>query len=188
LKKLPLWLQQVDMESNGKYVTAKGKFVETATGPIVFGYPGTDAQHSYFQLMHQGTDMIPADFIGLLKPSHNLDAQHNMLMANMLAQAEALMLGQENAEDPARYFPGNRPTNTLLLEELTPQTLGFLMAVYEHKIFVQGMVWEINSFDQFGVELGKVLADRILSEVAAGAAGAHDASTTELFARCFKNS
>lgn len=188
LKKLPLWLQQVDMESNGKYVTAAGQFVETATGPIVFGYPGTDAQHSYFQLMHQGTDMIPADFIGILKPGHNLAAQHDMLMANMIAQAEALMLGQDSPDDPARHFPGNRPTNTLLLEELTPQSLGFLMAVYEHKIFVQGMVWEINSFDQFGVELGKVLADRILSEAAAGAAGAHDGSTTELFARCFKNS
>ncbi|TNE31653.1 MAG: glucose-6-phosphate isomerase [Alphaproteobacteria bacterium] len=188
LKKLPLWLQQVDMESNGKYVTAAGKIVDTATGPIVFGYPGTDAQHSYFQLMHQGTDMIPADFIGILKPAHTVRAQHDMLMANMLAQAEALMLGQESPNDPARYFPGNRPTNTMLLEKLTPYTLGLLMAVYEHKIFVQGMVWEINSFDQFGVELGKVLADRILGEVAADAAGAHDSSTMELFARCFKKS
>jgi len=188
LKKMPLWLQQVDMESNGKYVTAAGKYVTTATGPIVFGYPGTDAQHSYFQLMHQGTDMIPADFIGILKPAHSVRAQHDMLMANMLAQAEALMLGQESPKDPARYFPGNRPTNTLLLEELTPYTLGLLMAVYEHKIFVQGMVWEINSFDQFGVELGKVLADRILGEATSGETGVHDSSTAELFARCFKKS
>ena len=188
LKKFPLWLQQVDMESNGKYVDIHGKTCKNATGPIVFGYPGTDAQHSYFQLMHQGTDMIPADFIGAVKSDHTVDSQHRMLLANMLAQAEALMTGQDSPDEPARFFPGNRPTNTLLVDALTPYTLGWLMAVYEHKIFVQGMIWEINSFDQFGVELGKVLADKILAEAEKGKAGKHDNSTTELFARCFKTS
>lgn len=177
LRRFPAWLQQVDMESNGKSVTRDGTPVTCPTGPLAFGEPGSDAQHSFFQLLHQGTDIIPLDFIGVKKGSDDL--HHTRLMANYLAQMEALMTGLQHA-DPARSFAGNRPTTALLLDELTPQSLGSLMALYEHKIFVQGLIWNINSFDQFGVELGKVLAKKIEAELLAGKPGVHDGSTSGL--------
>ena len=181
LRRFPAWLQQVDMESNGKSVTSNGQVVAGSTGPLVFGEPGTDAQHSFFQLIHQGTDIIPLDFIGVRTPSdgNKGDLHHTRLMANYLAQMEALMTGMPHAE-AARAFAGNRPTTALLLDELTPRTLGSLMAMYEHKIFVQGLIWGINSFDQFGVELGKVLARKIEQELLHGEIGAHDGSTAGL--------
>ena len=177
LRRFPAWLQQVDMESNGKSITKDGKPITCSTGPLVFGEPGSDAQHSFFQLLHQGTDIIPLDFIGIKKGTNDL--HHTRLMANYLAQMEALMTGLEHA-DPARAFAGNRPTTALLLDELTPRSLGSLMALYEHKIFVQGLIWNINSFDQFGVELGKVLAKKIEEELLSGKPGAHDGSTAGL--------
>lgn len=180
LRRFPAWLQQVDMESNGKSVTRDGKPASSSTGPLVFGEPGTDAQHSFFQLMHQGTDIVPLDFIGVIKqPGGSADPHHTRLMANYLAQMEALMTGQPHT-DPARAFAGNRPTTAILLDELTPRRLGSLMAMYEHKIFVQGLIWGINSFDQFGVELGKVLARKIEDELISGTAGQHDLSTAGL--------
>lgn len=173
LARLPAFLQQLDMESNGKTAAVK-------TGPIVFGEPGTDAQHSFFQWLHQGTDVVPVDFIAAVKPSHGTKEQQTMLLANMLAQSEALMLGKENKPEPHRHFPGDRPSTTLLLNELTPRTLGTLLAAYEHKVFVQGAIWSINSFDQWGVELGKVMAKTLEAELNAGNPGAHDASTLGL--------
>ena len=183
LARLPAFLQQLDMESNGKRVDRNGKTVHTPTGPMIFGEPGTDAQHSFFQWLHQGTDIVPVDFIAAVKTPYGNRTQQNMLLANFLAQSAALMGGRDNPDEPHRHFPGNRPSTTLLLDELSPQTLGMLLALYEHKVFVQGMLWQINSFDQWGVELGKVLAKNLEPEIAGDAAvGAHDASTKGLIA------
>jgi glucose-6-phosphate isomerase len=163
---LPAWLQQGDMESNGKSVTRKGEAISYKTGPVIFGTPGTDCQHSYMQLVHQGTDLIPCDFITALTPDHPWPDHHKMLLANMVAQADALAAGRTLAEagnDPQRVFTGNRPSTIIALDTLDPWHLGQLLALYEHKIFVQGVIWGINSFDQWGVELGKVLANKIFS-------------------------
>ena len=180
LARLPAFLQQLDMESNGKSVTRGGQKVAVATGPQVFCEPGTDAQHSFFQWLHQGSDIVPVDFIAAVKTNFGHDNQQNMLLANCLAQSEALMAGRENAEEPHRNFTGNRPSTTILLDELTPRTLGMLLALYEHKVFVQGCIWGINSFDQWGVELGKVLAKTLEEEIKSGKPGPHDSSTLGL--------
>ncbi|MBP9603456.1 MAG: glucose-6-phosphate isomerase [Chromatiaceae bacterium] len=199
LKYLPAYLQQADMESNGKGVTRDGLAVEYTTGPVVWGEPGTDGQHAFFQLIHQGTQMIPADFIAAIKSHNPLGDHQTQLMANFFAQTEALMRGrtleearaemltagmapaQVEALAPHRSFPGNRPTNTILVEKLTPRALGALIALYEHRIFVQGIIWGLNSFDQWGVELGKQLAGVILGELERGEVGAdHDGSTAAL--------
>ena len=182
----PAYLQQLEMESNGKQVTRDGKPVDLPTAAVTWGSVGTNGQHAYFQLLHQGTDLIPVDFIIALKPAHPYQDQHKALLANALAQAEALMCG--NASDaalpPHRVFTGNRPSNMLVLPALDPASLGALIALYEHKTFVQGVLWNINSFDQWGVELGKTLAQRILDELTeAAAVTAHDSSTGNLITR-----
>ncbi len=181
----PAWLRQLEMESNGKDVTRDGQPVQTPTCPVVWGSVGTNGQHAYFQLLHQGTDLIPVDFIAALKPMHAHLDQHRMLLANCFAQAEALMNGTIGQQLPLhRSFDGNRPSNMLLLEQLTPATLGALLALYEHKTFVQGILWNINSFDQWGVELGKTLAAQIQSELDdTGTVAIHDSSTAALVAR-----
>ena len=195
LAKLPAYLQQLDMESNGKSVTREGAPVDVQTGPVVWGTPGTNGQHAYYQLIHQGTKLIPCDFIGFAEPGHPLGEHHDQLMANFFAQTEALALGKTAAELRAegvseelvahRTFSGNRPTNTILCPKLTPKVLGQLIAMYEHKVFTQGVIWNVNSFDQWGVELGKVLARRIAPELTTDVAEplAHDASTNELIRR-----
>lgn len=163
---LPQWLQQTDMESNGKDVTRDGQFVDYETGPIVFGAPGTDSQHAFFQLIHQGTSLIPCDFIAPVEAPSSYQDHHRVLLANMVAQAEALKKGRDLAASggmAAKAFKGNRPSSILLMQKLDPLHLGQLLALYEHKIFVQGILWNINSFDQWGVELGKVLAGDILA-------------------------
>ncbi|MGH2734963.1 MAG: glucose-6-phosphate isomerase [Actinomycetota bacterium] len=192
LERFPAYLQQLDMESNGKSVTLAGGPVTYDTGPVVWGQPGTDGQHAYYQLIHQGTRLIPCDFIGFTRPNHDLGEHHDLLMANFFAQPEALAFGRTRAEVEAegvpthhvahRVFEGNRPTNSLLLERLTPFTLGQLIATYEHKVFTQGVIWNIDSFDQWGVELGKVLAQAIAPELQNEAAPdlAHDSSTNAL--------
>jgi glucose-6-phosphate isomerase len=193
LKRFPAYLQQLTMESNGKHVTLDGTPVETQTGPIYWGEPGTNGQHSFYQLIHQGTRLIPADFIGFYKSLNPLGRHHDMLMANVFAQAEALAFGKTADEVraegvpealvPHKVFEGNRPSNTLLAEKLTPHTLGSLIALYEHSVFTQGVIWSIDSFDQWGVELGKVLATTILNQLEAPTAPpptAHDTSTTNL--------
>jgi glucose-6-phosphate isomerase len=195
LSRFSAYLQQLDMESNGKSVDLEGNPVGVNTGPIVWGTPGTNGQHAYYQLIHQGTTIIPADFIGFLRPAHSVGSHHDLLMANLFAQTEALAFGktreQVEAEGipahqvPHRVFQGNRPTNTLLVSALTPHTLGQLVALYEHKVFTQGTIWHINSFDQWGVELGKALANRIMPELQATGDPdlAHDSSTNELIRR-----
>ncbi|RKS75252.1 glucose-6-phosphate isomerase [Motilibacter peucedani] len=195
LDKLADYLQQLDMESNGKSVTLSGQPVDAPTGPIVWGTPGTNGQHAYYQLIHQGTTMVPADFIGIARPAEDVGEHQDLLMANYFAQPEALAFGKTPealreegvAEElvPHRTFEGNRPTNSILLPELTPRTLGQLIATYEHKVFTQGTIWGINSFDQWGVELGKVLAKRIAPELTAGSDAdlAHDSSTNALIRR-----
>jgi glucose-6-phosphate isomerase len=199
LRYLPAYLQQGDMESNGKRVTRAGDPVEYTTGPVVWGEPGTDGQHAFFQLIHQGTQMIPSDFIAPVNSQNPLGDHHAKLMANFFAQTEALMRGRTQDEAraemqsagmpaasveelaPHRTFPGNRPTNTILVERLTPRTLGALIAMYEHRIFTQGVIWGVNSYDQWGVELGKQLAGVILEELEEGRVTAeHDASTSGL--------
>jgi len=182
----PAYLQQLDMESNGKQVTRDGKPVTVPTAPVTWGSVGTNGQHAYFQLLHQGTDLIPVDFIVALKPSHPYPGQHQVLLANAVAQAEALMCGttSDTSLPPHRVFAGNRPSNMLLLQTLDPASLGALIALYEHKTFVQGVLWDINSFDQWGVELGKTLAHRILDELqGASPVAHHDSSTAGLIAR-----
>ncbi|WP_256079131.1 glucose-6-phosphate isomerase [Massilia sp. YIM B04103] len=199
LNRFPAYLQQLDMESNGKRVTRSGQPVDTPTCPVVWGECGTNAQHAYFQLLHQGTDIIPIDFIAALRPTHDLDGHHDALLANCFAQSEAFMKGktadevraelaaqqlppeQIDALVPHKTFPGNRPSNTILMDQLTPATLGALIALYEHKTFVQGVLWDIASFDQWGVELGKVLAKKIESELTGESDPArHDSSTNGL--------
>jgi len=189
------YLQQLDMESNGKSVTLDGQRVDYATGPIVWGTPGTNGQHAYYQLLHQGTRLVPADFIGFAHPGHEVGEHHDLLMANYFAQTEALAFGrtaQEVAAEGAtgalvahKTFEGNRPTTSILADRLTPFTLGALIALYEHKVFTQGIVWGINSFDQWGVQLGKVLAGRIAPELTAQQPPdlAHDSSTNALIRR-----
>ena len=195
LKRFPAYLQQLTMESNGKHVTLSGERVKYETGPIFWGEPGTNGQHSFYQLIHQGTRIIPCDFIGFSKTLNPLGDHHNLLMANVFAQGEALAFGKtpeqvkaEGTPDwlvPHRVFEGNRPSSTFLLDELTPEALGKLVALYEHSVFTQGVVWQIDSFDQWGVELGKVLAKKIIGELegAGPAPGAHDSSTTALIER-----
>jgi glucose-6-phosphate isomerase len=175
LRLLPAWLQQVDMESNGKSVDREGRPANVATSPIVWGGSGSDGQHAFFQLLHQGTRLVPADFLIAAEGG----PQRDKLIANALAQSEALMLGRETAGERHRAMPGNRPSNTILFRRLDAATLGSLLALYEHKIFVQGVIWGINSFDQWGVELGKMLAARIEPELGTGTAS-HDGSTNGL--------
>ena len=191
LKRFPAYLQQLTMESNGKHVTLAGEEVSYETGPIYWGEPGTNGQHSFYQLIHQGTKLIPCDFIGFSKTLNKLGEHHDLLMANIFAQTEALAFGKtaqevkaEGTHDwlvPHRVFEGNRPSNTILVERLTPEALGKLVALYEHSVFTQGVIWQINSFDQWGVELGKVLAKRIGGELeGAGEVSTHDSSTNTL--------
>jgi glucose-6-phosphate isomerase len=195
LKRFPAYLQQLTMESNGKHVNLAGNVVDYATGPIYWGEPGTNGQHSFYQLIHQGTRLIPCDFIGFGKSLNPLGRHHDMLLANVFAQSEALAFGKtaeqvkaEGTPDwlvPHRVFEGNRPSNTILAEELTPEVLGKLVALYEHSVFTQGIIWQINSFDQWGVELGKVLAQRIIPELESKTESAlkHDSSTNNLIRR-----
>ena len=160
---LPAFLQQLDMESNGKRTTLEGHFVNYHTGPVVWGQTGTNGQHAFFQLLHQGTRTVPIEFIGVIKDSLSDDRHHRVLLANMIAQSAALLAG-EHSENPHRQCPGNRPSTTILLEELNPWNLGTLLALNEHKVFCQGAIWNINSFDQWGVELGKKLAGNVLEK------------------------
>jgi glucose-6-phosphate isomerase len=186
LDRFSAYLQQLDMESDGKSVDLEGKPVTMQTGPIVWGQPGTNGQHAFYQLIHQGTKLIPADFIGFVHANHDVGTHQDLLTANLLAQTEALAFGRAAPEgEPYRYFPGNRPTNTILAERLTPHTLGQLVALYEHKVFTQGTIWHINSFDQWGVELGKQLASAIIPELTSDAEPelAHDSSTNALIRR-----
>jgi len=192
LKRFPAYLQQLTMESNGKHVTLDGKQVAHETGPIYWGEPGTNGQHSFYQLIHQGTRLIPCDFIAFSKTLNPVGRHHDMLIANVFAQTEALAFGKtpeqvkaEGTPDwlvPHRVFEGNRPSNTILAEQLTPETLGKLVALYEHSVFTQGAIWNIDSFDQWGVELGKVLAQRIIPELESKDEPklAHDSSTNNL--------
>jgi glucose-6-phosphate isomerase len=195
LKRFPAYLQQLTMESNGKHVTLEGTHVDYATGPIYWGEPGTNGQHSFYQLIHQGTRIVPCDFIGFGQPLNALGDQHDLLMANLIAQGEALAFGKTTAEVRAegvdaalarhRTFEGNRPSNTLLAERLTPHALGALVALYEHSVFVQGTIWAIDSFDQWGVELGKQLAKTTIVELTAKTEPElkHDSSTNALIRR-----
>jgi glucose-6-phosphate isomerase len=199
LKRFPAYLQQLTMESNGKHVTLEGAHVATETGPVYWGEPGTNGQHSFYQLIHQGTRLIPCDFIGFAKSLNPLGRHHDMLMANVFAQAEALAFGKtaeqvkaEGTPDwlvPHRVFEGNRPSNTILADILTPEVLGKLVALYEHAVFTQGVIWNIDSFDQWGVELGKVLASKILAELESPTEPQmqHDSSTTNLIRRYRKS-
>jgi len=195
LKRFPAYLQQLTMESNGKHVTLDGTDVSRQTSPVYWGEPGTNGQHSFYQLIHQGTRLVPCDFIAFAKPLNPLGRHHDILMANVFAQTEALAFGKtleevkaEGTPDwlaPHRVFEGNRPSNTILAERLTPETLGKLVALYEHYVFTQGVIWNINSFDQWGVELGKVLAQRIIPELESEAESdlSHDSSTNSLIRR-----
>jgi glucose-6-phosphate isomerase len=205
LQKLAPYLQQGTMESNGKSMGRDGKPVDYQTGTIIWGEPGTNAQHAFFQLIHQGTKLIPSDFIGYVRPLYGDEDHHDKLMSNFFAQTEALMHGktadQVQAEfdkqgllaDKAKFllpfkvFKGNKPTNTILIEQLTPKSLGSLIALYEHKIFVQGVIWNIFSFDQWGVELGKQLANSILEEINTTEVKNHDSSTEFLLKYFLKN-
>ncbi len=195
LKRFPAYLQQLTMESNGKHVTLAGADVNHATGPIYWGEPGTNGQHSFYQLIHQGTRLIPCDFIAFVHPLNPLGRHHDMLLANVFAQTEALAFGKtpeqvkaEGTPDwlvPHRVFEGNRPSNTILSERLTPELLGKLVALYEHMVFTQGVIWNIDPFDQWGVELGKVLAQRIIPELESKSEPMlnHDSSTNSLIRR-----
>jgi glucose-6-phosphate isomerase len=201
LSRLVPYLQQLDMESNGKRVSRHGAPLDHPTGPVIWGDCGTNAQHAYFQLLHQGSDVTPIDFIAALRATHDLPGHHDALLANCFAQSEAFMRGKNIAEvraelqaqglasdeverlAPHKVFPGNRPSNTILMDQLTPLTLGALLALYEHKTFVQGVLWDVNSFDQWGVELGKVLAKNIQAELCDQARpDLHDSSTNGLIA------
>ena len=195
LKRFPAYLQQLTMESNGKYVTLDGRHVDYNTSAIYWGEPGTNGQHSFYQLIHQGTRLIPCDFIAFGQSLNAIGRHHDILIANVLAQSEALAFGKtadevkaEGTPDwlvPHRVFAGNRPSNTIFAERLTPSTLGKLIALYEHSVFTQGVIWNIDSFDQWGVELGKVLAMRIVPEVENKTTPDlhHDSSTNNLIQR-----
>jgi glucose-6-phosphate isomerase len=193
LKRFPAYLQQLTMESNGKHVTLAGARVDYDTGPIYWGEPGTNGQHSFYQLIHQGTRLIPCDFVVFARTQNPLGPHHDMLVANVFAQAEALAFGKtreqvkaEGTPDwlvPHRVFEGNRPSNVMMLDKLDPASLGRLVALYEHSVFTQGTVWDVDSFDQWGVELGKVLAQRIIPELASNSPLAHDSSTSALIQR-----
>jgi glucose-6-phosphate isomerase len=196
LSRFPAYLQQLEMESNGKSVTLDGDRVRWDTGPVVWGEPGTNGQHAFFQLLHQGTEIVPADFIGTIHPNHPLGEHHDLLVANLFAQTEALAAGRTADEVradgvpedlvPHKVFEGNRPTTTLLCDRLDPHTVGSLIALYEHKVLTQAAIWGINAFDQWGVELGKALATRLGPELAADGAPtpeAHDPSTADLVQR-----
>jgi glucose-6-phosphate isomerase len=195
LKRFPAYLQQLTMESNGKHVTLDGTEVEYQTCPIYWGEPGTNGQHSFYQLIHQGTRLIPCDFIAFAEPLKNIGRHHDILMANVFAQAEALAFGKTSEKvrsegvpewlAPHKVFDGNRPSNTILAQKLTPAALGKLVALYEHCVFTQGAIWNIDSFDQWGVELGKVLAQRIIPELESKKETelTHDASTNNLIRR-----
>jgi glucose-6-phosphate isomerase len=199
LHRLPAYLQQLDMESNGKSVSLDDKFIKYATGPVLFGEPGTNSQHSFFQLLHQGTEPTPIDFIVPVISHNEIGVHQELLLSNALAQAEALMMGKTTKEvvqqmkdkgmpkdkidflKKYKTFPGNRPSNTILIKKLDPYSLGMLLAAYEHKVFVQGIIWNINSYDQFGVELGKEMATQILPEIKGDEYPKnHDASTISL--------
>jgi glucose-6-phosphate isomerase len=195
LEYLPAYLQQLTMESNGKHVTLAGARVDYQTAPIYWGERGTNGQHSFYQLIHQGTKLVPCDFIGFCQTLNPLGNQHDLLMANLFAQTEALAFGKTDDEvraegvpawlAPHRSFDGNRPSNTILAERLTPATLGALVALYEHSVFTQGVIWDIDSFDQWGVELGKVLAKQTIPELASRGEPSltHDSSTNALIRR-----
>jgi glucose-6-phosphate isomerase len=201
LRRLPAYLQQLEMESNGKCVDASGASLPFATSPVVWGEPGTNGQHAYFQMLHQGTDVVPVEFILVKQPTHGWPDLQQKLLANGLAQAQALMQGKHTAQaltekaptaskdlDPQtlakhRSFPGNRPSTTLLLDQLNPRSLGALIAMYEHRVFTSGALWGINSFDQWGVELGKALCNDLLPRLASGDTQGLDASTAGLIAR-----
>jgi glucose-6-phosphate isomerase len=195
LGRFPAYLQQLTMESNGKHVTLDGRHVDYETGAVYWGEPGTNGQHSFYQLIHQGTRLIPVDLIGFAKTLNPLRDHHDLLMSNVFAQAEALAFGRTEEEVraegtadevvPHRVMEGNRPTNVILAEVLTPRILGALIALYEHSVFTQGVVWEIDSFDQWGVELGKVLAARIIPELKSDSDPdlEHDSSTNALIRR-----
>ena len=182
LRRLPAYLQQLEMESNGKRVDRNGQALPYGTSPVLWGEPGTNGQHAYFQMLHQGTDVVPLEFIAVKKPTHSLADHHELLLANAIAQAQALMLGQG---DPGghKHFTGNRPSTFLLLDELTPASLGAFIALQEHRVFVSGAIWGINSFDQWGVELGKVLAKDIHARIVSGDTAGLDASTAGLLVR-----
>jgi glucose-6-phosphate isomerase len=199
LRRLPDYLRQLEMESNGKRVTREGAPVDNATVPVIWGAAGTDGQHAFYQFLHQGTQLVSTDFIACCKTHYALNEHHTMLLANFLAQTEALMQGLDATEAeaamhgqgipgdrvaqllPHRVFPGNRPSTSILIRKLEPRTLGALLALYEHKTFVQSVIWNVNAFDQWGVELGKKLADHILPELATNAEiSSHDASTNGL--------
>jgi glucose-6-phosphate isomerase len=201
LARFPAYLQQLDMESNGKSVDREGRPVKVSTGPVLFGEPGTNGQHAFYQLIHQGTKLVPCDFLAAAEPHNPVADQHEILLSNCFAQTEALMKGKTADEAraelkaagtgkaeikdllPHKVFPGNRPTNTLLYRKLTPNTLGRLIALYEHKVFVEGVIWNINSYDQWGVELGKQLAKVVQKEMDGEiVGGSHDASTVGLLA------
>jgi glucose-6-phosphate isomerase len=201
LRRLPAYLQQLEMESNGKHVDRAGNTLPYGTSPVVWGEPGTNGQHAYFQMLHQGTDVVPVEFIAVKTPAHTLHDQHHKLLANCLAQSQALMLGKTAAQargeaaptaatglDPAvlaqhRSFVGNRPSTTLVLDQLTPKSLGALIALYEHRVFTSGAIWGINSFDQWGVELGKALCNALLPRLASGDTTGLDGSTAGLLRR-----
>jgi len=182
LRRWPAFLQQLEMESNGKQVDRNGRALTYGTSPVLWGEPGTNGQHAYFQMLHQGTDVVPLEFIAVKKPTHNLAEHHELLLANAIAQAQALMLGKAD-EGGHKHFKGNRPSTFLLLDELAPASLGALIALQEHRVFVSGSVWGINSFDQWGVELGKVLAQDIRARMTTGNWSGLDASTAGLLAR-----
>jgi glucose-6-phosphate isomerase len=199
LHRFPAYFQQGDMESNGKSVTRDGEFVDYSTGPVIWGEPGTNGQHAFYQLLHQGTPLIPADFIAPIETHNPIGDHHRILLSNFFAQPEALMKGKTEHEAraelveafvsgaalekllPHKVFAGNKPSNSIMLKKITPKSLGALIALYEHKIFVQGVIWNINSFDQWGVELGKQLAQKILPELKdAAQVTSHDSSTNGL--------
>jgi glucose-6-phosphate isomerase len=182
LRRVPAYLQQLEMESNGKRVDRNGRALAYGTSPVLWGEPGTNGQHAYFQMLHQGTDVVPMEFMAVKTPTHQLKDHHELLLANVIAQAQALMLGKSD-ESGHKRFTGNRPSTFLLLDELTPASLGALIALQEHRVFVSGSVWGINSFDQWGVELGKVLAHNIHARMASGDVVGLDASTAALLQR-----
>jgi glucose-6-phosphate isomerase len=182
LRRLPAYLQQLEMESNGKRVDKDGNTLGYSTSPVVWGEPGTNGQHAFFQMLHQGTDVVPMEFIAVKTPTHALKTHHTLLLANALAQAQAFLQGKADAGGH-QHFPGNRPSSFFVLDALTPTSFGALIALYEHRVFVSGAVWGINSFDQFGVELGKVLATDIAQRMATGDAVGLDASTAALLQR-----